>query len=1152
MRPAVSDKPASVPTPKPTRPNVARLLRTAVVITTLAGSLGLATTTAGAQTDGDPADPADFTCPKGTDPLPFSDVAPDNTHYEDIRCLVELGIATPSNNRYRPREEVTREEMAAFMARTYRAVTGVDAEVPETPFTDIPEGSFAAADIARIHGLGITSGTTATTYSPKAAVLRSHMALFLVRLYKTLRGFDPPVVSTDFTDIARRTKEQRDAIAQIYGLGITTGTTPTTFAPRAGVTRQEMGSFVARLYRTLVATGAEAPTDVNARPTGDGTELTVTWNPPAAGGRAATSYVVQWKSGNEDYATTRQQNTRTASTRITGLTRGAEYTLRVASTNATATGPWSPEAEGTPAVAPGPVGSFNVAPGNTELVLTWEPPADDGGSDVTGYIVQWTADSRVQPSQHRIDDPAARTHTITGLRNNTTANPSSYYVWITALNAAGAGPRAPAPNGGPVSPTTVAPGPPTGLAATASATSGTELIVKWKAPLDDGGEPVVSYRVERNCADGRGSGWVTTGIPGNPAGRVDVSNVPTETYTTTITGLVNGQPCRVRVRAVNTKSSPTGPWLWAYATATPVQVTGPPILTADGVVSAHRSLQVTWAPPSRTGGTTVTGYEVSYASGGAPKQINVAGTVTTTTITGLTNGLAYTVSVKAVSAAGRSRPSAEITAVPKPVPGAPRNLTAGPPPAVDAAGTPVVVDPESLRVTWSPPAANGTNDVLGYILQYRESSVPPSSPGANDALPAGVWTRAPVSAAAVTRRSVTVSGLKDRRSGSATGRGVSFDIRVRATNDHDSDGTTGNSSPAEGGPWAQTSATPATQPASIGADEAASRTNIDVETGFRRLTVTWNPPDDGGAPITHYLLRHAAGATGRFVPDIRINAPANRYTLTGLADGTSYTVVIRAVNAVGAGASSHGISGSTSSVPPAPQMVTAAAATVNSDGAPGDGTQLAVSWTAVTRTNGGPPITGYEVQYRRLADPDRPVPDARYPAHVWQTVDGDAQSTGTDFPLGALSAQITGLDVGASYEVRVRAVTRSGSVGSSGYAAIVKTAGIPSNVSIVSVRINDAVAGEPDSTKVITWSAGGQGLQGVTSYTVRWFPSVAGARGSSGAVIVGVGTQSHTVSGLAPGTYVAKVSACNSIGCTGEVQSSYDTRTRSGDQVTVP
>ena len=1180
---AVTDKKARAPkSHRSTRSYLLRLMRAAIAFIMLASTVGLATTTATAQTETDQtetdqtetdaeetdaeetdAEETDteetdteetVNCPSDTGTLPFTDVDPNSFAFNDIRCLLELGITQPSDNRYRPRDEVTREEMAAFMARTYRQVTGSPAEIAETPFTDVPEDSFAINDIGRIYGLDITKGTTASTYSPRSAVLRSHMALFLARLYKAVTGVDASVVNTEFTDIDRRSPEQQQAIAQIYGLGVTTGTTPTTFSPRAGVTREQMASFVARLYRTLTNTTAEAPSGLTAVPSGaDGTELTVTWEGPSfTGGNTVTGYVVQWKSGDEDYATTRQQSSRATTTKIPGLTKGTEYTLRVAAVNSGGDGPWSAETTGTAAVAPGLVSNFNVESGNMELTLTWEPPTDDG-SDITGYLVQWTANRRVKPLEFLIDDAAQRSHTITGLRNTTAANPSAYYVWITAINAYGQGSLTPAPNGKPVSPSTVGADLPSELAVTPSETSGTELIAEWRAPRDDGGEPVESYRVERNCATSTGStGWITTGIPGNPAGRVDVPNVPTEKYSITITGLENGQPCDVRVRAVNAKTSSTGPWRWVSVTATPVQVPGPPSLATTGVLPAHEALQVTWTPPADTGGGIITGYEITYSSGGTPQQVNVTGSVTSTTITGLSNGFGYTVSVKAISGSGKSRPSSQVTAIPKAVPAAPRNVVAGPPPAVDTRGNAVVVDPESLLVTWDPPANNGTNPVLGYVLEYRESFVPRSSPDAYDEARAGDWTEIILTAAHINSRTVTITSLKDRRSGSATGRGVSFDVRVRATNDHDDDGSTNNPTPTEGGPWAMTSATPATQPGSVGADEFDSEANIDIEPGFKLLTVTWNPPDDGGTPITHYLLNYAEGDTGQFETDSRVDAPAHRHTITGLEDGTTYFVVIRAVNAVGTGEYSYEISGYTSAVPPAPGTVTATAPRVNSDGTPGNGTELTVTWSPVTLTNGGPPITGYEVQYRRLAGTDKPVPDARYSAHVWKTVDGDSETAGTDFPLGALTAQVQGLEEGASYQVRARAVTRSGFVGTSGYAPIVKTAGVPTNVSIFAVRINDAPANEPDSTKIITWDSSGQGLDGVTSYKIRWFPSQAGAAGSSGSTTVDIGTHSYTVTGLDSGTYVAKVSACNAIGCTFEVISAYDTSTRSGDTATVP
>ncbi|MBN1320892.1 MAG: S-layer homology domain-containing protein [Thermoleophilia bacterium] len=50
-----------------------------------------------------------------------------------------------------------------------------------------------------------------------------------------------------FTDISALTQEAKDAIALLYTLGITQGTTATTFSPYADVTRRDMASFMVRL-----------------------------------------------------------------------------------------------------------------------------------------------------------------------------------------------------------------------------------------------------------------------------------------------------------------------------------------------------------------------------------------------------------------------------------------------------------------------------------------------------------------------------------------------------------------------------------------------------------------------------------------------------------------------------------------------------------------------------------------------------------------------------------------------------------------------------------------------------------------------------------------------------------------------------------------
>ena len=54
---------------------------------------------------------------------------------------------------------------------------------PTLPFNDI-DTVISTADIACIYGLGITTGTSPTTFAPNDPVNRDHMATFLARLWR--------------------------------------------------------------------------------------------------------------------------------------------------------------------------------------------------------------------------------------------------------------------------------------------------------------------------------------------------------------------------------------------------------------------------------------------------------------------------------------------------------------------------------------------------------------------------------------------------------------------------------------------------------------------------------------------------------------------------------------------------------------------------------------------------------------------------------------------------------------------------------------------------------------------------------------------------------------------------------------------------------
>ncbi len=188
---------------------------------------------------------------------PFVDVLESSSEAQAIACIYALGITTgTSPTTYSPAADVTRAQMASFLARLYKATTGTDAPIADTPFTDVVTTSSAYDDIGRVYGLGITTGTSPTTYSPAADVTRAQMASFLARLYKATTGTDAPIADTPFTDVVT-TSSAYDDIGRIYGLGITTGTSPTTYSPAADVSRAQMASFLARLYKAT--TGTETP-----------------------------------------------------------------------------------------------------------------------------------------------------------------------------------------------------------------------------------------------------------------------------------------------------------------------------------------------------------------------------------------------------------------------------------------------------------------------------------------------------------------------------------------------------------------------------------------------------------------------------------------------------------------------------------------------------------------------------------------------------------------------------------------------------------------------------------------------------------------------------------------------------------------------------
>lgn len=115
----------------------------------------------------------------------FIDVNPGDYAAAYVHCMRALGLSVGRGaGDYGPDLELTRAEMATFLARLWRDTLGNECPgEPASPFTDTA-GSLHEANIDCIYALGVTRGTSATTFGPSAPLIASHLSLFLTRVWE--------------------------------------------------------------------------------------------------------------------------------------------------------------------------------------------------------------------------------------------------------------------------------------------------------------------------------------------------------------------------------------------------------------------------------------------------------------------------------------------------------------------------------------------------------------------------------------------------------------------------------------------------------------------------------------------------------------------------------------------------------------------------------------------------------------------------------------------------------------------------------------------------------------------------------------------------------------------------------------------------------
>lgn len=175
----------------------------------------------------------------GTAQNPFVDVKEGAYYYDAVLWAVEQKITSgTSATTFSPDASCTRAQMVTFL---WRAAGSPKVESGKNPFADVKADAYYYDAVLWAVEKGVTSGTSATTFSPDATVTRGQTVTFLYR-----NAGSPEVSGTmPFTDVeadAYYAKAVQWAVQQ----KITTGTSETTFSPMSDCTR---GQIVTFLYR---------------------------------------------------------------------------------------------------------------------------------------------------------------------------------------------------------------------------------------------------------------------------------------------------------------------------------------------------------------------------------------------------------------------------------------------------------------------------------------------------------------------------------------------------------------------------------------------------------------------------------------------------------------------------------------------------------------------------------------------------------------------------------------------------------------------------------------------------------------------------------------------------------------------------------------
>ena len=170
----------------------------------------------------------------------FNDVKPGDYFYDAVNWAVEKGITTgTSATTFSPNASCTRAQIVTFL---WRASGSPEPKTASNPFTDVAANAYYCKAVLWAVENGITTGTSATTFSPGAPCTRAQGVTFLWRA----NGRKAASAAASFTDVASDAY-YAPAVAWAAEQNVTGGVGNGLFSPDTTCTRAQIVSMLYRL-----------------------------------------------------------------------------------------------------------------------------------------------------------------------------------------------------------------------------------------------------------------------------------------------------------------------------------------------------------------------------------------------------------------------------------------------------------------------------------------------------------------------------------------------------------------------------------------------------------------------------------------------------------------------------------------------------------------------------------------------------------------------------------------------------------------------------------------------------------------------------------------------------------------------------------------